>query len=254
MYRTIYSVLKEIRLKRLEKKGPRASKRSWASMVRRATTSKKFPPFFAGLIAGYLLSRHPAGSRRQTIALYVFTRMLEFMYNYADDKRLLINRPWWFGSWLLFPFSSAQLLYTFVYDRDCFPAGYGDFILRFSKSYIAESPHGYVNPRGTDWPEPNAIVDAVATISKNGYPSFYSPVIYETSSKLPPAFRSIEPIVGFAHPAIQKLSCAVLHPSNPSCLQHFLIAGLHEIFNVSKIMTLIYSAFAIANYKSLQRE
>lgn len=30
-------------------------------------------------------------------------------------------RPWWWGSWMLQPFAFGQLLYTLVFDRDCFP-------------------------------------------------------------------------------------------------------------------------------------
>lgn len=54
------------------------------------------------------------------------TRSLEFLYNVADQKGWLVNRPWWFGSWLLMPVSCAQLFHAFVFDREtapsvCFP-------------------------------------------------------------------------------------------------------------------------------------
>ena len=85
---------------------------------------KSIPPsFLAGLCAGLALAIHPADTRRVTITIYFLTRMLEFCYNLLDDKGYLFPRakPWWFGSWLIFPFSCAQLLHAFVFDRDCFP-------------------------------------------------------------------------------------------------------------------------------------
>jgi hypothetical protein len=80
------------------------------------------PAFLAGSLAGLALALHPADSRRITITIYILTRTLEFCYNLLDDKGYLpTEKPWWFGSWLIFPLSSAQLLHAFVFDRDCFP-------------------------------------------------------------------------------------------------------------------------------------
>jgi len=80
------------------------------------------PGFLAGALAGLAIAIHPADSRRVTIAIYFLTRALEFCYNFLDDKGFLPRKkPWWFGSWLIFPLSSAQLLHAFVFDRDCFP-------------------------------------------------------------------------------------------------------------------------------------
>ena len=80
------------------------------------------PAFLAGVIAGLGMVLHPADSRRVTATIYFLTRTLEFCYNLLDDKGYLPReKPWWFGSWLIFPLSSAQLLHSFVFDRDCFP-------------------------------------------------------------------------------------------------------------------------------------
>ena len=80
------------------------------------------PTFIAGTIAGLALALHPNDDRRVTITIYFLTRTLEFCYNLLDDKGFLPKeQPWWFGSWLLFPLGSAQLLHALVYDRDCFP-------------------------------------------------------------------------------------------------------------------------------------
>ena len=80
------------------------------------------PGFLAGLLAGLAFAIHPADTRRVTVTIYFLTRTLEFCYNLLDDKGILPReKPWWFGSWLIFPLSSAQLLHAFVFDRDCFP-------------------------------------------------------------------------------------------------------------------------------------
>jgi len=83
---------------------------------------KLSPSFLAGLLAGLAFALHPADTRRVTITIYFLTRTLEFCYNLLDDKGYFPrDKPWWFGSWLIFPISSAQLLHAFVFDRDCFP-------------------------------------------------------------------------------------------------------------------------------------
>jgi hypothetical protein len=80
------------------------------------------PALLAGSLAGLALALHPADARRVTITIYFLTRTLEFCYNLLDDKGYLPReKPWWFGSWLIFPLSSAQLLHAFTFDRDCFP-------------------------------------------------------------------------------------------------------------------------------------
>jgi hypothetical protein len=80
------------------------------------------PAFVAGAVAGLALALHPSDARRVTITIYFLTRTLEFCFNLAEDRGFFAGgRPWWFGSWLLFPLGSAQLLHAFVYDRDCFP-------------------------------------------------------------------------------------------------------------------------------------
>jgi hypothetical protein len=80
------------------------------------------PALLAGSLAGLALALHPADARRVTITIYFLTRTLEFCYNLLDDKGYLPReKPWWFGSWLIFPLASAQLIHAFIFDRDCFP-------------------------------------------------------------------------------------------------------------------------------------
>jgi hypothetical protein len=80
------------------------------------------PTFIAGTLAGLALALHPNDARRVTITIYFLTRTLEFCYNLLEDRGFLPDeKPWWFGSWLLFPLSTVQLMHAFIYDRDCFP-------------------------------------------------------------------------------------------------------------------------------------
>ena len=71
-----------------------------------------------------MLAVYPSDQLRVAIAIYTLSRAAEFAYNLAEDEGWIWakkERPWWWGSWLMFPFSSGQLLHTFVFDRDCFP-------------------------------------------------------------------------------------------------------------------------------------
>ena len=88
--------------------------------VSRALVSRLAPAIGASL-AGFMLGVYPADQLRVTIAIYTFTRALEFLYNKLEDDGWFKNRPWWVGSWMIMPFASGQLLHAFVFDRDCFP-------------------------------------------------------------------------------------------------------------------------------------
>lgn len=79
--------------------------------------------------AGFALGIAPQQQLRMTAAIYMATRSLEFLYNVADQKGYLVNRPWWFGSWLLMPVSCAQLFHAFVFDRETAPSVCSSFIV-----------------------------------------------------------------------------------------------------------------------------
>ena len=75
-------------------------------------------------MAGFMLGVYPNDQLRMTIAIYSLSRAAEFLYNLAENEGWIwnkVNRPWWWGSWMLMPFTSGQLLHAFVFDRDCFP-------------------------------------------------------------------------------------------------------------------------------------
>lgn len=88
--------------------------------VSRSLTSRLAPAIGASL-AGFALGVYPADQFRITIAIYVAAQAAEFLYNTLENDGWFKDRPWWWGSWMLMPLSTGQLLHAFVFDRDCFP-------------------------------------------------------------------------------------------------------------------------------------
>lgn len=215
-----------------------------------ALTSKIAPAVGASL-AGFFLGISPADQTRITVAIYIFTRALEFTYNSLEDKGWFKDKPWWLGSWLLMPVACGQLLHAFVFDRDCFPTSYGSFILKRSPGYIQQRPATY--PKHLPWPSTFTIVDNLATISKLKWPAFVSPVLFPAAATtLPAAVSAIAPIADPAHPASRYLSCAVLHPHDPSCLRTYLSYYAAAFPPMAKFFALVYAVMALPrNYKAL---
>lgn len=88
------------------------------------TLTSSLAPAVGASLAGFMLAVYPADQLRVTIAIYALTRAAEFAYNHAEEEGWIWSkgtRPWWWGSWLLFPVASGQLLHAFVFDRECFP-------------------------------------------------------------------------------------------------------------------------------------
>jgi hypothetical protein len=185
---------------------------------------------------------------RITIAIYIFTRALEFSYNRLEELGYLRNKPSWFGSWMLMPVACGQLLHAFVFDRDCFPTSYGNFILGNSPEYIQKRPEGF--PSGLNWPSTFDIVDSLAQISKAPWPPFVSPILFPNSETLPKALAAISPITSPAHPAIKNLSCALLHPNDPSCMRTYVSYWIKAFPKVARFFTIIFTALSITRYKS----
>jgi len=211
----------------------------------------RIAPAVGASFAGFLLGVSPGDQTRITIGIYAFSRALEFLYNSFEEKGWFKNKPWWMGSWLLMPVACGQLLHAFVFDRDCFPASYGNFILKRSPGYIQQRPETY--PQHLTWPSTFTIVDSLATISKLKWPAFVSPILFPAvTTTLPAAVSSVAPITDPAHPLIRHLSCAVLHPHDPSCLRTYLSYYAAAFPPMAKFFTLIYAVMALPrNYKTL---
>ncbi|PGH13668.1 hypothetical protein AJ79_03517 [Helicocarpus griseus UAMH5409] len=214
--------------------------------ISRALTSKYAPAIGASL-AGFALGAYPQSQLRLTLAIYMSTRSLEFLFNELDSQGWFKDRPWWFGSWLLMPVSMAQLFHAFVFDRDAEPKWFGDFILKFTPGHIHSRPSSF--PADRHWPDQHETVDALAKISELKWPAFSSPILHPGNLKpLPDPLQFISPVTSPAHPSIASLSCALLHPKSPSCLTAFLHQNLLSIPLLARFLTKVYLALAILKF------
>ena len=107
------------------------------------TLTSSLAPAVGASLAGFMLAVYPKDQLRVTISIYALSRAAEFAYNLAEDEGWIWGkegsgweRPWWWGSWLLFPLTSGQLLHAFVFDRDTFPKVYN----RFPSWHLLTSP------------------------------------------------------------------------------------------------------------------
>ncbi len=213
-----------------------------------------YTPAVGAALSGAFLGISPPDQLRITIAIYVFTRSLEFSFNALESSGKLWKaeggRPWWFGSWMIMPFACGQLLHAFVFDRDCFPAAYGRFILQRSPEYIQTRPKDY--PAGKPWPATFDIVDALASLSKLNWPPFTSPILFPaTEQPLLPQLSIVAPLTAPAHPGIQHTSCAILHPHDPSCSRTFVRYFMKAFPGIVRFFALVYGAFGLLAYKTL---
>lgn len=62
---------------------------------------------------------------------------------------------------------------------------------------------------------------------------------------LPPTLKAVSPLSSQAHPLITSLSCATLHPTDPSCLRTYLTFWLSSFPPIARFFVLVYSAMSI---------
>ncbi|KAL2834312.1 hypothetical protein BDW59DRAFT_46040 [Aspergillus cavernicola] len=216
--------------------------------ISKALTSR-YAPVVGASLAGLALGICTQNQLRMTVAIYAATRSLESVYNVMDEKGWLENRPWWFGSWLLMPMSCAQLFHAFVFDREAMPKWLGNVILKYSPSYIHDRPDTL--PVGSPWPEKDEIVNSIATIANLRWPAFVSPILHPASANvLPSGLNAISPITGPAHPSISDQSCALLHPSSPSCGTAFMHHLLLSVSALARLLTMVTLARSALNLKA----
>jgi hypothetical protein len=216
-----------------------------------AALTSRYTPAIGAALSGLFLGVCPASQLRISVAIYTFSRSLEYAYNAAEEKGIwgAKGKPDWVGSWMLMPFACAQLLHAFVFDRECFPAAYGNFILNRSPEYIQHRPSTY--PTDKPWPKTFDIVDGLAEISRLRWPSFVSPILFPAAKlPLPTGISHLSPVTSPAHPAITNTSCALLHPHDPSCMRTYIKYFMAAFPSTARFFTLIYSAFALLSYKS----
>ncbi|RAL11649.1 uncharacterized protein BO97DRAFT_406029 [Aspergillus homomorphus CBS 101889] len=212
--------------------------------------TSRFAPAVGASFAGFALWICPRNQFRVIAAIYSATRSLEYLFNALDEKGWFENRPSWFGSWLLMPVACAQLFHSFIFDREATPSFLGKVIFKLSPSYIRGRPESL--PLNVAWPEKEDVIDSLANISALRWPSFVSPILHPGSSKTPPStLTSISPVTGSAHPAISSLSCALLHPSGPSCSTAFLHHILLSVPPLARFLTAITLALSLRNLKNI---
>lgn len=146
------------------------------------------------------------------------------------------------------PAAYGQLFHAFIFDRDCFPSTYSSVLLNRNPEYIPHKPHNYAAKR--PWPKPSEIVDALADISQLKWPPFTSPILFPNSETLPTRLTSVYPITSPAHPAIKSLSCALMHPHDPSCLRTYLSYWIRTFPTITRFFAIMYGALSVANYRS----
>ncbi|KAK7727364.1 hypothetical protein SLS63_007187 [Diaporthe eres] len=174
LYRLLFRFFTRLRLHILDASAEPFRKRN----PRTANTlTSPYAPAVGASLAGLALGIYPAEQLRVTIAIYAMFRALEFSWNFAEDGGLvwgrekngrMKKRPWWFGSWLLQPFAFGQLLHSFVFDLDCFPTAYGDFIMKNSSAYLHQRPKDY--PAGLKWPGTREVVDSLGQMARLNWP------------------------------------------------------------------------------------
>ncbi|CAI2181267.1 1751_t:CDS:2, partial [Funneliformis geosporum] len=208
------------------------------------------PPFLAGLLAGPTLLIDRDQPRRIMIAVYILSKSLQFTYHALRQNRIIPKMPWWWGSWLLFPISSSQLISAYLLHPDIFPSNYDKFITGRSKIYVNPRPSDF--PDTMPWPNGREIVDRIAILSSLYFPEFYSPKLHGRDvPPLPDNLKPIQPIWEIAHPAHSKMMCAMLHHEEPSCLVTYTKFIAKEGVDSLKFMTMVYTISFLFRGKSL---
>ncbi|KAG6006588.1 hypothetical protein E4U43_000420 [Claviceps pusilla] len=245
-----------------------------------AALTSPFAPAVGASLAGFALGMCPAEKKQQlrvSIALFALFRALEFSWDLCEaeglvwgfvttssgggggglgsgsggkkrEKREMRARPWWFGSWLLQPLAFGQLLHAVVFDRDCFPASYGRFIFSHSAGYLHAAPEAWSAPSA--WPSTSAVVDSLAQMARMQWPAYVSPTMFPHKQQhqhglLPPAIQAVAPLTAQAHPLITSLSCATLHPSDPSCSRTLLTFWLNAFPRLARFFLALYAGLAL---------
>lgn len=62
---------------------------------------------------------------------------------------------------------------------------------------------------------------------------------------LPPSLEGVSPLTSRAHPLITSLSCATLHPSDPSCLRTYFTFWLNSFPPLARFFLVVYGALTV---------
>lgn len=195
-------------------------------------------PFIAGATAGATGFSLLPSADGDVVALYVATKAVEYAYNWLDDEGFLEFKPRILGAWALFPFAFSQLFYTYVFHRATCPPTFVNIMDRLAGGYMPARPDGF--PVDELWPSPAQVTGAVAAAAELRYPRFESPILYPKAKKLPAVLSAVGPVVDLAHPAMETLTGAILHPREPSEFRVWFETVLAKYGSVSKYVFLFY--------------
>ncbi|EJT82124.1 hypothetical protein GGTG_02098 [Gaeumannomyces tritici R3-111a-1] len=257
LYRLLFRFFTRLRLHLLDPSAEPFRRRNPRTA---GTLTSPYAPAVGASLAGLALGIYPAQQLRVSVAIYALFRALEFGWNAAEENgmvwgwdkggRVRRERPWWWGSWMLQPLAFGQLLHACVLDRDCFPSQYGDMIFKWSGTYLQQRPPKY--PRSLPWPGTYDIVDSLATMAKLNWPPFVSPTLFpDKTNTLPPQLSAIAPLSNRAHPLLTSLSCATLHPHDPSCARTYLTFWLRSFPAAARFFLAAYALMALPRFRLL---
>ncbi|KAI1798917.1 hypothetical protein F4811DRAFT_546729 [Daldinia bambusicola] len=227
------------------------------------TLTSPYAPAVGASLAGLALGIYPSQQLRVTVAIAAIFRALEFGWNLCEDQGMIWGwktraggkgvvkreRPWWWGSWMLQPFAFGQLLHAVVFDRESSPMSLVNFIWKGTTTYIHDAPENL--PAGIKWPNVWEITDNLAQMAKLNWPPFVSPTLFPDQPTLPSSLAAVAPLTSQAHPLITSLSCATLHPSDPSCLRTYLAFWVNSFPRMGRVFLLFYSILMLPRYKLL---
>ncbi|KAI0394930.1 hypothetical protein F5Y17DRAFT_233936 [Xylariaceae sp. FL0594] len=228
-----------------------------------STLTSTYAPAVGASLAGLALGIYPSQQLRVTIMISVMFRALEFGWNMFEDEGSIWGwrpkaggkgmvkreRPWWWGSWMLQPLAMGQLLHAAVFDRECAPAGLFDAIFKSTNTYLHPAPADL--PAGIKWPGAWDIVDSLAQMAKLNWPPYISPTLFPDQPTLPISLAAVAPLTARAHPIIPSLSCATLHPSDPSCLRTYVTFWVRSFPRMGRFFLIFYSLLMLPRYKLL---
>ncbi|PHH66523.1 hypothetical protein CDD81_6998 [Ophiocordyceps australis] len=249
LYRLIFRFISRLRAQLLDAQAEPFRRRNPRTA---AALTSTYAPAIGASLAGLGLGIYPSQQLRLSIAIFAMFRALEFAWNACEmegaiwgfHKGSKRERPWWFGSWMLQPLASAQLLHACVFDSDCFPEAYGSFIFNNSSAYLHKRPRDW--PASLPWPKTHDIVHSLAEMARLDWPPYISPTMFPTKEALPRSLQLVSPLTSRAHPLITSLSCATLHPNDPSCLRTYLTFWLDSFPLFARFFLGLYSALTIA--------
>ncbi|ORY63853.1 uncharacterized protein BCR38DRAFT_465968 [Pseudomassariella vexata] len=261
LYRLLFRFLSRLRTHLLD---PQAEPFRARNPRTSQTLTSPYAPAVGASLAGLALGIYPSRQLRVSIAIYSLFRSLEFAWNMLEEEGAIWGwkmrpglkgglmkreRPRWWGSWMLQPFAFGQLLHAVVFDRECSPVSYVDFIWKSTSTYLHSPPNNL--PAGMKWPVAWDVADSLATMAKLNWPPYVSPTLFPNQQTLPQSLASLGPLTSQAHPLLTSLSCATLHPSDPSCLRTYLTFWVRSFPRLGRFFLVFYSLLLLPKYKAL---